>query len=652
MSRAIVPAAGRQTLRVWPFWGGLGKIVRLRFDPPAGRRCRLRSISVVELVHKPATPTWSFSSGEPTSWASLHVADLGLSGGALRARALGPQALIVTPVVPFEASTRSRLCIEASCPGEHVLGVYWVTAEETGLHGEPIDLADPDGTPPREIDLRLFPTWKGTVTHLALAFGSRGGETLTIRSLSIEAVDRDRPFLRLRHVGFREPFRRAGSTPTLSIEIENAARVPSEAMTLRLETDDRLALDAKELRVGPLAPSERATVETRSRCLSAGRTRLELLLGDQRLERALRIDPPLESARAGDYAVPPPRPVTSDYRLGVYYFPGWSPDQLDRWEKQAGFPERDPVLGWYAEGSPEVADWHIKWAVENGISFFIYDWYWREGREELGAGLNDGFLKARYCDRMGFALMWANHPPFSAHTPEQLLEVTDYWIERFLRKPNYVLVDGRPYVSFFSPGELLSALGSEESVARALEAMRERARSAGLARLHIAACSGSDRATIESLGRSGFDSVTAYNYLRTGAMAEQSAYRPFLLGHAPIWDASREVGRPPYIPVLTVGWDSRPWHGPRAERKFARRTEDFREALERLRSWLDANGQRTAILEAWNEWGEGSYIEPNAEFGFEDLEAIRGVFSRPGAWPENIAPQDLGIGGKYDLRRR
>jgi hypothetical protein len=59
-----------------------------------------------------------------------------------------------------------------------------------------------------------------------------------------------------------------------------------------------------------------------------------------------------------------------------------------------------------------------------------------------------------------------------------------------------------------------------------------------------------------------------------------------------------------------------------------------------------------ALLEAWNEWGEGSYIEPNTEFGFGDLEAIRAVFCEPGPFPQNIAPQDLGLHDKYDLRRR
>ena len=176
---------------------------------------------------------------------------------------------------------------------------------------------------------------------------------------------------------------------------------------------------------------------------------------------------------------------------------------------------------------------------------------------------------------------------------------------------------------------------------------------AGLGRLHIGACASHDTAVFPRLETAGFDSVTAYNYLRTGATTRQSSYRQFLLGHETIWKRAREhARRMRYIPELTVGWDSRPWHGPRAERKFARRTEDLADALRRLRATLDATGQNTALLEAWNEWGEGSYIEPNAAFGFADLEAVREVFAEPGARPQNLGPADVGRDGAYDLRRR
>lgn len=40
------------------------------------------------------------------------------------------------------------------------------------------------------------------------------------------------------------------------------------------------------------------------------------------------------------------------------------------------FSERTPLLGYYAEGHPTVMDRQITWAVEHGISFFVFDWYW------------------------------------------------------------------------------------------------------------------------------------------------------------------------------------------------------------------------------------------------------------------------------------
>ena len=63
-----------------------------------------------------------------------------------------------------------------------------------------------------------------------------------------------------------------------------------------------------------------------------------------------------------------------------------------------------------------------------------------------------------------------------------------------------------------------------------------------------------------------------------------------------------------------------------------------------MKKCLDAHNVRTGMIEAWNEWGEGAYIEPNIEFGFGDLEAIRSVFATPANYPQNIAPSDVGLG--------
>ena len=77
-----------------------------------------------------------------------------------------------------------------------------------------------------------------------------------------------------------------------------------------------------------------------------------------------------------DY-VPEPQPVSSDYLIGVHYYPAWKKGaaQLHNGFRQIDeYPERTPLLGHYDEDNPEVIDWEIKWASEHGINCFIYCW--------------------------------------------------------------------------------------------------------------------------------------------------------------------------------------------------------------------------------------------------------------------------------------
>jgi len=650
MNWVVIPAAGRQVVRIWPFWKSLGEIICLRFDPPGGVRCRLYSIRVVRAHGDPPAPNWTFA-GPDDSWLPMYAARLERAGGQLRVEGDHQQAVIITPVEPFHAAKRSILHMEAECPDEPVLGLYWATEEEPSLYGVPITLREGRQCGDEPIDLRRFAQWRGTITHLAISLGTAGPGVLRLRSMSVDENDPNRPFLRVGYFGFERPINRPGVPARLHISLEHAGGPATEPGEATLSADSNARCAESGTSVPAIAPGERFVIRPEITPLTAGRTTLRLALNNQTFTASLRIDEPVELVQRHDYDVPPPRPVETQYNLGVYYFPGWSADQLDRWKKQADFPERDPVLGWYEEGRPEVADWHIKWAVENGVSFFIYDWYWRDGKEVLGAALNEGFLKARYGDHLKFAVMWANHKPFADHTVEQLLTVTDYWLDRYFHRANYLTIAGKPYVSFFKADELLSSLGTEDKVRKAFDAMRERVRAAGLPGLHIGVCAGPDPACLESLKTAGFDSVTGYVYLRTGTTTPQSPYRAQVLGHEAIWQAMRSADVLPYIPLLTVGWDSRPWQGPRARQRFARRTRDFAEGLTRLKAHLDAAGQKTAILEAWNEWGEGSCLEPNCEFGFKDLEAVRAAFAEPGDWPINIGPADLGLHGEYDLRQ-
>jgi hypothetical protein len=54
----------------------------------------------------------------------------------------------------------------------------------------------------------------------------------------------------------------------------------------------------------------------------------------------------------------------------------------------------------------------------------------------------------------------------------------------------------------------------------------------------------------------------------------------------------------------------------------------FRKALAAARQFLDSRPDQPRILNinAWNEWTEGSYLEPDSVHGMKYLEAVKEVF--------------------------
>ena len=58
----------------------------------------------------------------------------------------------------------------------------------------------------------------------------------------------------------------------------------------------------------------------------------------------------------------------------------------------------------------------------------------------------------------------------------------------------------------------------------------------------------------------------------------------------------------------------------------------FEVALRRAKDWCDKNADkgmpRLITVNSWNEWTEGSYLQPDDKNGYGYLEAIRRVFKQ------------------------
>ncbi len=94
-------------------------------------------------------------------------------------------------------------------------------------------------------------------------------------------------------------------------------------------------------------------------------------------------------------------------------------------------------------------------------------------------------------------------------------------------------------------------------------------------------------------------------------------------------DACRraEAARPahPHVPGVFVGWDNTCRRGKRAIVLTGSTPENFGEALRKalLAVVPKAPEDRIVMINAWNEWAEGMYLEPDRRWGLGYLEALR-----------------------------
>src|SRR6218665_3155715 len=152
--------------------------------------------------------------------------------------------------------------------------------------------------------------------------------------------------------------------------------------------------------------------------------------------------------------------LTPNYNVGVYYFPGWrdntpgAPSKTP-WEPLKKFPKKEPLLGWYDEGSEEVATTQINQMKKAGIDFVAFDWYWSEGSKPYLDHAVSAFLKspAWAGSGMQFTFLWANHMNVP-NTVENFEQMIRYLAKYYFGRPDYVKVDGRPVIYVFSQENL------------------------------------------------------------------------------------------------------------------------------------------------------------------------------------------------------
>jgi hypothetical protein len=289
------------------------------------------------------------------------------------------------------------------------------------------------------------------------------------------------------------------------------------------------------------------------------------------------------------------------------------------------FPKREPIWGW-RDDSLEIMERQIDLAADHGVAFFAFCWYWHDNGQTINEkGIREDpkhtclelFLKAKNHHRMKFCLLVANHEGFEIKR-ENWKRAGEFWMP-YLTHPQHLTVGQQPLIVVFDHSG-----GDKDGLAT----VQQTARRAGLPGLAIAGCWDGAR-------EDGFTHRTHYNVIPGyDAGSEQHTFAELAAASQAQWRGSPAQ---PYLPIVTAGWDKRPWEGPTGLNQKAgwfypdRTPQKVADCLRAAAAWMHENpdqttAERIVLVYAWNELGEGGYLVPTrGDPAGNYLKAVRSV---------------------------
>ncbi|WLD12415.1 glycoside hydrolase family 99-like domain-containing protein [Planctellipticum variicoloris] len=306
-------------------------------------------------------------------------------------------------------------------------------------------------------------------------------------------------------------------------------------------------------------------------------------------------------------------------------------------------PRLPADLGYYDLRLPEAQCAQAELARRYGIHGFCYWHYWFHGRRLLERPVNE-ILRTGEPD-FPFCLAWANESWSRSWLGDnrQILVDQTYsaeddiaharWLADAFADGRYIRVEGRPLLLVYRPTSLPDARRTTDAFRREIERL-------GLPNPYLVGINAHARhIDMRSLG---FD-MTEHHEPQLGVLpgvftkaslkwkVRQKAYKvlgwprhTFEYSDARSW-MDRVLPKYPHFRSYFVGWDN-----------TARRGKDgiiitgaTPDAVgEGLRGVLQETMRRPpseqiVFLNAWNEWAEGMYLEPDRRYGLRRLEVIK-----------------------------
>lgn len=348
----------------------------------------------------------------------------------------------------------------------------------------------------------------------------------------------------------------------------------------------------------------------------------------------------------------------------------------------------EPLLGYSQDSdlNPEVMNKYINWASDNGINFFAFDWYWGKNimvkdshgqiyscgnqREFFQEGLRT-FLSSSNSYKMKFALSWFPVAWTQDYTisEQDAKDALTYLINNYITYPNYLKINGKPVVYIAGNGDPNIKLANNVTEFKDLtDYAQQEAQKKGLPGIYFVSVDAVQMG-IGELAASGFSAVTQYSntlqlsspspdlestyhvtpfkpgqpgsLLKGSTLGSSESYQTMISDLKNVWEYSYSLlnrnssdKNINFIPTVSGGWDnSDQVTALYAGMVLTNRTPTlFKRHLIDAKNVLDIynhNQPKILMINSWNEWGEGSMIEPDKQYGTQFIEQVKSVFGLP-----------------------
>lgn len=334
-------------------------------------------------------------------------------------------------------------------------------------------------------------------------------------------------------------------------------------------------------------------------------------------------------------------------------------------------PQIPADLGFYDLRIPEVREEQALLAKEAGVEGFCYWHYWfGNGRKVLDMPFNEVLNTGK--PDFPFCLGWANHDwttktwekgkSFSTDAMifEQLYPGKEDYIKHFydvlpaFKDSRYITVENKPLFIIFDPDAF-------EDITYFMKLWNDLARENGLYGVYfvgrcdalptmnkdnIKSIDTLTKTRYEAMFAKGFDGINSVTlkyaeFKATGVVhkAIHSMLRKYLGGI--VLDKYKyndiianfitpEDYQSRIYPQLIPRRDRSPRSGRRAMIYYDSTPEGFKIAAENAVKCVEKRDMdhRLIFLNAWNEWGEGAYMEPDIRFGHGYIDALNEVLNK------------------------